>query len=309
MVNELSASHLSDHCLQSRPFPVKTFDQAMRRVEVLSLRDTQAISPLGYSRCLHHNRRAERAIVFLHSYTSSPHQFDRLGQQFFDLGYNVLLPRLPRHGLKDRLTEDQARLSAGELVSFADEVVDIACGLGEKVILAGISMSGTLAGWVAQHRRDVDLAVLIAPAFAYRAIPPVLARAAAEILRELPNAFRWWNPREKDETPGLEHAYPRYSTHALSEILRLSFAVERAARQAQAAARRLLVMTNPADRLVNNAQTAHLVGLWRRSGSAVETYEFPAGLKLTHDLIDPGQRRQQVDQVYPLLVEQIGAHA
>ncbi|MEZ4769589.1 MAG: hypothetical protein R2844_14305 [Caldilineales bacterium] len=43
----------------------------------------------------------------------------------------------------------------------------------------------------------------------------------------------------------------------------------------------------------------------RLQGSAVETYQFPAQLGLPHDVIDPNQTEQKVDEVYPVLVELI----
>jgi hypothetical protein len=35
----------------------------------------------------------------------------------------------------------------------------------------------------------------------------------------------------------------------------------------------------------------------------VDSYEYPANLKLAHDMIDPAQHDQQVEVVYPKLVE------
>ncbi|NJP05385.1 MAG: alpha/beta hydrolase [Chloroflexaceae bacterium] len=50
---------------------------------------------------------------------------------------------------------------------YASESVDIARGLGRHVTIAGISVGGTIAGWAAQFRADVDCAVLIAPALGW----------------------------------------------------------------------------------------------------------------------------------------------
>jgi hypothetical protein len=45
------------------------------------------------------------------------------------------------------------------------------------------------------------------------------------------------------------------------------------------------------------------VKLWQSRGASVNTYEFDASLKLDHDLIDPTQPHQQIDIVYPRLIE------
>jgi hypothetical protein len=44
------------------------------------------------------------------------------------MGYNVLIPRLPRHGLADRKVENLSPLKAEELRDCADASVDIGCG-------------------------------------------------------------------------------------------------------------------------------------------------------------------------------------
>jgi len=40
------------------------------------------------------------------------------------------------------MTDEQSQLTADELVAYADEMVDIAQGLGEQVIMVGISAGG-----------------------------------------------------------------------------------------------------------------------------------------------------------------------
>ena len=51
-----------------------------------------------------------------------------------------MIPRIPHHGLKDRMTEDYAKLTALELTQLSDESMDIAQGLGEHILVAGLSM-------------------------------------------------------------------------------------------------------------------------------------------------------------------------
>ena len=75
-----------------------------------------------------------------------------------------LTGRLPRHGLADRRVENLTPLKAEELRDCADTGVDIGCGLGEKVYVAGLSAGGTMAAWVAQNRGEVARMLLIAPA-------------------------------------------------------------------------------------------------------------------------------------------------
>ena len=124
----------------------------------------QEISTACRSILLTHGQRTEKAVVLFHGYTNCPQQFRELGQILYEQGYNALIPRLPRHGLADRKVENLSPLTAEELRECADISVDIACGLGQKAYVAGLSAGGTLSAWVAQNRGDVTRVVLIAPA-------------------------------------------------------------------------------------------------------------------------------------------------
>jgi hypothetical protein len=42
---------------------------------------------------------------------------------------------------------------------------------------------------------------------------------------------------------------------------------------------------------------------WRRRGSRVGTYEFPANWKLGHDFVDPDQPEARPDLVGPILLQ------
>ena len=78
-------------------------------------------------------------------------------------GYSVVVPRLPGHGHRDRLTKALSDVRPDDLVHTADLAVDIAAGLGDEVTVVGLSGGGTLAAWLATERNDVNRAVLIAP--------------------------------------------------------------------------------------------------------------------------------------------------
>jgi carboxylesterase len=242
----------------------------------------------------------------LHGYTNCPRQFQQLSQIFFEQGYNVLNARIPYHGYADRLTDEIAKLKAGELAAFTDETTDIAQGLGKHVTLAGISAGGVLVAWAAQYRADVDLAVMIAPSFAFKLIPRPITKLTMKLLMMLPNFFIWWDPRVKDKLEPT-HAYPRYSTHALGEITALGDLVRAEARQSNPQAGKVLLVTNAADLAVSNAVANDLIADWQKSGAEnIDTYEFSSDLEMYfHDIIDPGQSYQKVDFIYPVLIDLI----
>lgn len=289
--------------LVSRPKPAASYAEALERVAALHAHEATGHNPLCHTQLLTHGHQTERAIAFIHGYTNCPLQFARLAEQFHQLGYNTLTVLMPHHGLANRLTDAHRRLNAEELVAYADDVVDIARGLGEHVTLLGLSGGGVVAAWAAQTRPDLDQAVIIAPNFGFKAVPRRLTRLAANLVLLAPDVVLWWNPLERDKGR-LPHVYPRFTLHGLTQQWRLGFAARRRAQRQAPLARSILVITNAHDLAVDNAAIARIVARWQAWGtSLVRTYEFPNALHLLHDLVDPGHAGQRVDVVYPKLLE------
>ncbi|MCA1554470.1 MAG: alpha/beta fold hydrolase, partial [Chloroflexi bacterium] len=149
--------------LTSHAQPVTAYADAVERIAALQALDDASINPLCRTVLLTHGRQVENAVVFLHGFTNCPQQFRTLAQNLFDLGWNVLVPRMPCHGCSNRLTDDIMRLSADELATFTDSVIDAAHGLGEHVTVAGLSLGGNMALWAAMQRDDIDRVVAVAP--------------------------------------------------------------------------------------------------------------------------------------------------
>lgn len=291
--------------LISKPHPAQNYEEAIKRVEALQNLDTPAVNPICRTLLLTHQQKVQRTLVLLHGYTNCPQQFRRLGTKFFELGYNVLIPRVAHNGLADRLTLDQAKLTAEELVALTDEAVDIAQGLGEHVTVAGLSMGGVMTGWAAQQRSDIDQAVLISPTFGLYIVPAPLTALVTNLALLLPNFYRWWHPDLGVDGPPPQ-GYPRLASRGLAQILRLALATQAAARAAKPAAPAILVITNAGDTAVNNKLTADIVRSWHNNGvENLRSYEFEAALQLDHDIIDPAIPDQQIDLIYPILVELI----
>lgn len=292
--------------LSASSHPITDYATAVARARALDKTATEPLHPLGGTILLTHGHKTPKTIVFLHGYTNNPQQFRELGKRFFALGYNVLIPRQPHHGYQNRMTKEQAKLTAEELTAFTDEVVDIAHGLGDRVTLAGLSGGAMMAGWAAQHRSDLDQVVLIAPIFGVKAIPAAATRPAMNFYRLLlPVSFAWWDPKKREATPP-PHAYPRYSPTVIAQLLRLGFAVRESAAGHAPAAKSLLIITNANDKSVDNAATAEVTAAWRRHAlDRVRAFEFPADQKLPHDLIDPGEPDQNIALVFPKLIELI----
>lgn len=287
------------------PRPAARYEEALERLAVIQQDGAAAVNPRCRTHLLAHGQQTDHVTILLHGFTNCPHQFHQLAEQLYEQGDNVLNVRLPRHGLADPLTGELALLRAEELAILANEVIDIAHGLGRRVTLFGFSLGGVVAAWAAQTRPDLDYAFLVSPSVGIRALSPWRSRLYANLLAWLPNWYRWWDPVRKLERAGPRHAYPRFATRGLAALLRLGCIVQAEARRRPPVAKHTVVITNPCDEVIDNAAVAATVAAWRAHGATIHTYEFPADWRLIHDLMDPAQPQQQVARVYPQLLNWI----
>ena len=263
------------------------YDQAIRIAQELLDLDGPNVNPLCQTRLYTHGRRVGRSLVLLHGFTNCPKQFDSLGRQFFERGWNVVIPRYPRHGYTDRLNTSIAELRPDHLVAVANRSADIGMGLGDQVTVAGLSLGAILTGLLAQSRDGIHRAVLIAPMLGLKPIPGPALAAMSYLAMRLPNFYMWWN-RERKEDLGPPYGYPRFATHAYAALFACGRRLVTSARREAPKAREIAVVTNAGEPRLDNRFTYRLVEDWRRHGANVETFEFPASDNLTHDLIDLG---------------------
>lgn len=280
------------------------YEAGARIVSGLQDLDGPNVNPVCHTRFYTHGRRTERALVLLHGFTNCPQQFDVIGRLFHAQGWNVLIPRYPRHGYKDRLNTSISELRADHLIALANRSADAAHGLGEHVTVAGMSLGGSLTGHLAQNHDHVDRAVLIAPMFGLKFIPGGVSRMLGRLAYLLPNFYFWWDARLKDRLPP-PYGYPRFSTHAYASLFRIAGAVAKGARTTPPKAKKVAVVTNASEPGLENRYTYRIVDEWRSHGADVETHEFPLTHRLPHDLIDPVNPDQNTELVYPIVTRLI----
>jgi len=289
------------------------------------------VDPAARSVTLNHGRKTKDVYVLLHGLSNCPTQFRQFGDILYRSGANVVIPRMPYHGYLDRMTEAQEHLTARSMIANAQATLDHAHTLGQRVTVVGLSAGGVTAAWVAQNRPDVHRVYLLAPFFSIGFLPDWFTVPTRDIFATLPNSFVFWDPRQGRNLKGSPYAYPRFSTRAMSQLIRLGTTVFAEARHTAPAVRHIEIITNPADLAVNNARTTSLVKLWQKHGAVVLTepnpepspapagsrnpktptatiklYEFPGQWDLPHDFIDPWHPDQQIDKVYPILLQQLG---
>lgn len=264
------------------------------------------LSAAGRMRAFDHGRRTPRSIVLFHGFTNSPQQMAALGELFYERGYNVIIPRLPGHGLADRMTATLTDFTAERIAEASAEAFEWAQGCGERVDVMGISLGGVIAAWLAQNR-DVRVAMPLSPFFALPGMPGFASDAASAVMRHV-NLFLWWDPRVKEKSLPL-HAYPRYPAPALGACLAFGKRVRSSAKTKPPKARHTIVVTNAHEPACNNGVTRALVNAWSAQAANVLSEEFD-DVGVRHDIIELDTYPEARTTVYPRVLELIdGASA
>ena len=87
-------------------------------------------------------------------------------------------------------------------------------------------------------------------------------------------------------------------------MMLFGFSIYDTSKKTSAAAQSVFVITNAADPAVNNKIPLIVAKNWQTNGLIqLDKYEFDANYKLLHDLIDPGQKQQNVAVSYPILLD------
>lgn len=281
-----------------------SFQEAARVIKAMQDHEGDWIHPISHTRFFTKGKPTKTAILFFHGYTSSPQQYAPLGERCHKKGWNVFIPRVPHHGHKTRIDESTRKLTLDELVEFANSSLDLALALGEKVIVSGLSMGGILAAYLAQTRPEISKAVVVSPAMGYRVVPNFLLPLIMKFTMLRPDYMRWWNAETKESDPGPEYTYAWFSAHGLAHINNLGFRTMKLARSSAPLTNHIWMVVNDNDESVDNTNAKQLLASWQKTKpDAVQFYEFPKEMGLVHDLISVEQPKQQVDVVYPKLME------
>lgn len=280
------------------PFsPPASYDDAVAIIARRQAADDSVVVAGGRSLLLTHGARTARVFVLLHGFTDLPEQFAVVGEHLFAGGDNVYIPRLPRHGERRSPMRSLGRISAAELARFGDSSVAIAQGLGDSIIVVGLSAGGVIAGSIAQSHAEVKRAVLIAPAIAAGTISDDEGHGLVMLAAKLPNITRTNAP--------LDSTRPDYvqgiSTRGLAQVLLLGRQLRERSGDRAPGAKDMLFLLNEADHTVSETAAIEVAQHWSDHGAHVDVYRFPASLKLQHNVMEIDVRGGRVGLVFPVV--------
>jgi pimeloyl-ACP methyl ester carboxylesterase len=278
---------------------------AQDRIRWFERRDDAAnVGELGRTLVFGHGKRTEHATLLLHGLSASPRQFIAIASALHERGHNVFVPRLPRHGHSNRLSQALASMNAAQLEACARDSLEVARGLGERVSVAGFSLGGLLTAYIGQFY-SVHRAVAICPFLGVSWLPNLLRMPLARFVLSRPNRFFWWDPLLRERQMP-EHGYPRFATHAVAHGLTMAHEVLEAAQSIPPQADELVLVINPHDSAVNKRAILRLAARWTRLKPHAVGIERLAGTPpFLHDVIEPKRYPYVAQRVAAVLVELI----
>jgi carboxylesterase len=103
---------------------------------------------------------AEVGVLVLHGFTGNPQSMRPLAETFAAAGFTVSLPLLPGHGTQ---VEDMVPTRWSDWSAAAEAAYSELSGRSRTVVVAGLSMGGTLAAWLATRHPEIAGLVLVNP--------------------------------------------------------------------------------------------------------------------------------------------------
>jgi len=284
--------------LDSQPNPVNDYESAIMQLEKIQADDlTQNIVVECKTQWLTHGQKTEKVIVFFHGLSNCPEQFVPLAQEFFDRGYNVIIPRFPGHVDASR---DPIYMTptAEEFSPMADTAVDLAHGLGDRIYVLGLSAGGGVAAWVAQYRSDVERVVVVAPFFGAVGLPSGLDRWGTNLITRLPNI-------PFPSTTPVPYQYLGMSSLGIGESMRFAEVPAKASLIGPVRAGSVVLVTNDNDNTISNPLARKVLAQWKAHGSNAEEFVIDKKYGLPHDVIDPHQNSSDPELIYPIMIDLI----
>ena len=192
---------------------------------------------------------ARTGVLLIHGFTGTPKTMRPWGEHLAAEGFAVRCPLLPGHGTR---WQDCNLTTEHDWIEAVGAALDELAADVDRVVVAGLSMGGTLAIRLAEVRPDdVAALVLVNPSL-------MTLRTAAKLLPVIAKITPSWAPIGSDiKKPGVvEQAYPKLPTRAFLGLSRL-WAVARADLAKITAP--VLVFRSSVDHVVEGASTEALL--------------------------------------------------
>lgn len=100
-------------------------------------------------------------LLAVHGFTGNPSSMRGVAEAFAAAGYHVELPRLPGHGTS---VDDMLATAWADWAGEVEQAYRRLAARTDRIVVAGLSMGGSLSLWTALHHPDIAGLVLVNPA-------------------------------------------------------------------------------------------------------------------------------------------------
>jgi esterase/lipase len=250
-----------------------------------------------YSRFFIHPNPTDKVILFFHGFTAVPQQFVPIGSAFFQAGYNVLIPRLPGHGLAGNWDKkNPPPLPQNRVIyqEFGLEWLEQARLFGEKVVVGGLSGGSTLAAWLAlECPQKIDCGLIFAPYLSNT------NKLVDLVVRSLNIYFKWKTP------PGaVNYGYEGFYMPALRLFLDMGDEVLQRAKTSPAAP--MLIVSSECDRAVGRREPQKLFKAAVKLQPKCQYIGFEKALNIPHNMMTKEEGNQRQDLVISRALDYVG---
>ena len=190
-------------------------------------------------------------VLVLHGFTGSPQTMRPLAEGLVAAGFSVEMPRLPGHGtdIEDMLATTFADYAAAVEASYADLAARTS-----KVVVAGLSMGGTLTAWVTARHPETAGAVLI------NAAASPMDPALVQMVKDMIAAGETVAPGVGSDIADPDASEDAYEDSPLGPLASLMEALDELQAELPKITCPVLIMTSPEDHVVDPSSSDHLAG-------------------------------------------------
>ena len=187
-------------------------------------------------------------VLVLHGFTGNCNSMRGLAEAFHRAGFTVDMPLLPGHGTT---AAELAETTWADWSATAEEAYQALAEATDKVVVAGLSMGGSLTCWLATRHPEISGLVLINPA---TQVSPEM-REAVEALQA---AGEEYMPGIGSDIADPDSHESAYEDTPLAPLLSLFTASEEFGGHLERITQPMLLMTSPQDHVVPPADSDHL---------------------------------------------------
>jgi carboxylesterase len=184
-------------------------------------------------------------VLVLHGFTGNPQGLRSLAEAFAGAGFAVDLPLLPGHGTA---VDDMVDTTWDHWAAAAEEAYEALAARCRRVVVAGLSMGGSLTVWLASRHPEIPGIVCVNPALD---VPAEMVTAVEQMLETGVDRI----PAIGNDVADPESREKAYDATPLRPLLSLAAAAAELRDELGKVACPVLILTSTQDHVVNPADS------------------------------------------------------